>query len=39
MKVYAATDIGRVRPINEDSYYAPKPGEYFCGRCRRHGRP
>ena len=30
MKVYAATDIGRVRPINEDSYYAPKPGEYFC---------
>ncbi len=30
MRVYAATDIGRVRPINEDSYYAPKPGEYFC---------
>ena len=30
MKVYAATDIGRVRPINEDSYYAPKPGERFC---------
>ena len=30
MKVYAASDIGRVRPINEDSYYAPKPGEYFC---------
>ena len=30
MKVYAATDIGRVRPINEDSYYAPKDGERFC---------
>ena len=27
MKVYAATDIGRVRPINEDSYYLPQPGE------------
>ena len=30
MKVYAATDIGRVRPINEDSYSAPKPGARFC---------
>ena len=30
MKVYAATDIGRVRPINEDSFYAPQPGERFC---------
>lgn len=30
MKVYAMTDVGRVRPINEDSYYLPKPGERFC---------
>ena len=30
MKVYAVTDIGRVRPINEDSYYAPEAGERFC---------
>lgn len=30
MKVYAITDIGRVRPINEDSYYMPQPGERFC---------
>ena len=30
MKVYALTDIGRVRPINEDSYYLPQPGEQFC---------
>ena len=30
MKVYAITDIGRMRPINEDSYYAPEPGERFC---------
>lgn len=30
MKVYAITDIGRVRPINEDSYYLPQPGERFC---------
>lgn len=30
MKVYAITDIGRVRPINEDSYYLPEPGERFC---------
>lgn len=30
MKVYAATDVGRVRPINEDSYYVPEPGERFC---------
>ena len=30
MRVYAATDIGRVRPINEDAYYAPRPGERFC---------
>jgi serine/threonine protein phosphatase PrpC len=30
MRVYAATDIGRVRPINEDSFYAPKPGQRFC---------
>ena len=30
MKVYAITDIGRMRPINEDSYYAPCEGERFC---------
>ncbi len=30
MKVYAVTDVGRVRPSNEDSYYAPQPGERFC---------
>ena len=30
MKVYAITDIGRVRPINEDSYYVPAEGERFC---------
>ena len=30
MKVYSITDIGRVRPINEDSCYAPQPGEQFC---------
>ena len=30
MRVYAITDIGRVRPINEDSYYLPEPGEQFC---------
>ena len=30
MKVYAMTDIGRVRQINEDSCYMPEPGERFC---------
>lgn len=30
MKVYAMTDVGRVRPINEDSHYLPEPGERFC---------
>ena len=30
MKVYAVTDVGRVRPINEDSFYAPAEGERFC---------
>ena len=30
MKVYAITDVGRVRPINEDSYYLPRAGELFC---------
>ncbi|MBQ8972606.1 MAG: Stp1/IreP family PP2C-type Ser/Thr phosphatase [Clostridia bacterium] len=30
MKVYALTDIGRVRPINEDSYYLPQGDEQFC---------
>ena len=30
MKVYARTDVGLVRPINEDSYYLPQNGELFC---------
>lgn len=30
MKVYAMTDVGRVRPINEDSHYLPQAGEHFC---------
>ena len=30
MKVYARSDIGPVRALNEDSYYAPAEGENFC---------
>lgn len=30
MKVYAMTDIGRVRQLNEDAFYQPLPGERFC---------
>lgn len=30
LKVYAQTDIGRVRSVNEDSYYVPAEGEPFC---------
>ena len=30
MKVYAITDIGKARPINEDSFYLPKETEPFC---------
>lgn len=30
MKVFSMTDVGRVRPINEDSFYQPEPGERFC---------
>jgi len=30
MKVYAQTDIGPVRELNEDSYYTPLEGENFC---------
>lgn len=30
MKVFAITDIGRVRPINEDACYMPAAGERFC---------
>jgi len=30
MKVYAITDIGKVRKLNEDSYYLPVNGEQFC---------
>ncbi len=30
MRVYAQTDVGKVRPLNEDAYYLPRPGERFC---------
>ena len=30
MKVYARTDTGKIRPINEDSFYLPREGERFC---------
>ena len=30
MKVYAMTDIGKMRPINEDSFYLPREHEPFC---------
>lgn len=30
MKVYVRTDIGKVRPINEDAFYLPGKGESFC---------
>lgn len=30
MKVFAKTDIGRVRPLNEDSLYLPQGNENFC---------
>ena len=30
MRVYAMTDVGRIRPINEDSHYLPEAGELFC---------
>lgn len=30
MKVFAQTDIGRIRPLNEDFYYLPGEEEYFC---------
>ena len=30
MKVFVRSDIGRVRPINEDSFYHPAEGEHFC---------
>ncbi|MBR2572010.1 MAG: Stp1/IreP family PP2C-type Ser/Thr phosphatase [Clostridia bacterium] len=29
MKAYALTHVGNVRPINEDAYYLPRPGETF----------
>ena len=29
MKVYALTDVGRVRSVNQDSFYLPRPGENF----------
>lgn len=30
MRVYAISDTGRIRPINEDSFYLPRAGERFC---------
>ena len=30
MKVFVRTDIGKVRPINEDSFCLPAEGERFC---------
>ena len=30
MKFYAMTDIGRLRPLNEDAHYLPAAGERFC---------
>ena len=30
MKVYAVTDVGSVRPLNEDSFCLPNDGEHFC---------
>jgi protein phosphatase len=29
MKVYAASHVGLVRTLNQDAFYAPKPGERF----------
>lgn len=29
MKVYALTDVGRVRSVNQDCFYLPRPGENF----------
>ena len=30
MRIFVQTDIGRVRPLNEDAYYLPREGERFC---------
>ena len=30
MKVFVRSDVGRVRPINEDSFYQPEAGGRFC---------
>lgn len=30
MKTYVQTDVGKLRPLNEDAYYLPKEGERFC---------
>ena len=30
MRVYAISDTGKIRPINEDSFYLPRAGERFC---------
>ena len=33
MKVIALSDKGRVRTVNQDAYYAPRPGETFAVIC------
>lgn len=30
MRAYGLSDIGKLRPINEDSFYLPREGERFC---------
>ena len=30
MKVFVRSDVGKVRPVNEDSFYQPAEGEGFC---------
>lgn len=30
MRVYARTDVGKLRSINEDAFYLPREGECFC---------
>ena len=29
MKAYGLSDVGKVRPLNEDAYYLPKERERF----------
>lgn len=30
MKTFVQTDVGKLRPLNEDAYYLPREGESFC---------